>query len=34
VPRGGDRIEPGDRVVLVTTTEDGAHVAGILTGHT
>lgn len=32
VPRGPDRIEPGDRVVLVTTTEDSAQVAGILAG--
>ncbi len=32
VPRGADRIEPGDRVVIVATTEDATRVAGILGG--
>jgi trk system potassium uptake protein TrkA len=31
VPRGPDRIEPGDRVLLITTTENAAKLAAYLT---
>lgn len=32
VPRGGDRIEPGDRVLLVATTEEAPRLSGLLRG--
>ena len=30
VPRGADRAEPGDRVLLITTTENASKLAGFL----
>jgi trk system potassium uptake protein TrkA len=31
VPRGGDQVEAGDRVLLITTSENASKVAELLT---
>jgi trk system potassium uptake protein TrkA len=30
VPRGSDRVEPGDRVLVITTTENASKLADLL----
>jgi Trk K+ transport system NAD-binding subunit len=32
VPRGTDRVEPGDRVLIIATTESAAKLTEFLTG--